>query len=70
MIISQNIYTKKRVLLEKIRLNTEKYDNMSILKRGYTVTYIDGKLLKDTKVKKGSILKTVSSNDEVISEVK
>lgn len=67
--ISKYLY-EKRVLLEKIRLNTEKYDNMSILKRGYTVTYVDGKLLKDTKVKKGSILKTVSSNDEVISEVK
>jgi exodeoxyribonuclease VII large subunit len=55
------------LIQEKLRL----VDPQNILKRGYSLTMMNGKILKSTQlVKEGDLLETLLSDGTVVSKVK
>jgi exodeoxyribonuclease VII large subunit len=64
------LYKKDKIYNEyktKLELLNPKY----ILNKGYSITYIDGKIVKSVKdIKKGNNIKSIFTDGEVISEVK
>lgn len=65
-----NILSYKKNNLRNVELKLKTYSVEDILDRGFSITTVDGKLLKDKKPKKGDILNTKYRNGDIISEVK
>ena len=66
----ENLYKNKKIelnnLIEKLKL----VNPLNILDRGYTLTYIDDKVITSSKeIKKNSIIKTKFSDGYVLSKV-
>lgn len=61
---------KKKNILENTKLKLTKYNVDDIFERGFSVTTVNGRLIKDIKVKKGDILNTKYLGGNVNSEVK
>ena len=67
----KNILERKTLKLESKIDKVLSLNPLSILKRGYTITKIDGKMLKTVeKLKKNDIIETVFSDGKIISKVK
>lgn len=60
---------KESSKLEYIQKTVELSDPKLILKKGYTISYVDGKLLKNAKPSPGKILITHSENTIIRSEI-
>ena len=60
---------KKNILLNKASL-LEKYNIDNIFDRGFTISYIDDTLIKDVNITKGKLMKTISKDKIILSEVK
>lgn len=60
----------KKVKIESLKNKLEKYNLNELYDRGFTITMVDNKLLKDSILKKGMKLKTIYKNGIVSSEVK
>lgn len=60
----------KKVKIESLKNKLEKYNLNELYNRGFTITMVDNKLLKDSILKKGMKLKTIYKNGIVSSEVK
>ena len=48
----------------------EKYNIDNIFDRGFTISYIDDTLIKDVNITKGKLMKTISKDKTILSEVK
>ena len=76
--LKQNISSIIKGRIEKINLQIENYEKRlndlhpyNILKRGYSVTFVDNKVVKDIKqIKVGNIITTKLKNGTIISEIK
>lgn len=64
------ILENKKNNLENYRLRLKNYNIEDFLNKGFSITTINGHLIKDIKVKKGDILNTKYKNGDIISEVK
>lgn len=60
----------KKVKIESLKNKLEKYNLNELYDRGFTITMVDNKLIKDSILKKGMKLKTIYKNGIVSSEVK
>jgi exodeoxyribonuclease VII large subunit len=66
----ENLYKDKRVELNNIIEKLKLVNPLNILDRGYTLTYIDDKVITSSKkIKKGSTIKTKFNDGYVISKV-
>ena len=66
-----NYITQHQNKLEYIEQSIKLADPINVLKRGFSISKIGGKTIKDTtSVKKGDVLETVLCNGVIISEVK
>lgn len=69
-LLSSNIEIKKQKLKHS-KAKIEKHNIDELLDRGFTLTYVDNSLIKDAKINKDSLIKTVyKGRKEIISEVK
>lgn len=67
--LKSNLVNKKREL-ENLMIKIEKFNNDDILERGFSITLVNGMLIKDAKLKVGDKLETIySKNRRVNSEV-
>ncbi|MGB0524902.1 MAG: exodeoxyribonuclease VII large subunit [Flammeovirgaceae bacterium] len=64
----KNLIQREALQLTYLAKEIQHLSPENILKKGYTITYLNGELLKDQQVKKGDLLKTVSANHEIESE--
>lgn len=60
---------KERNKLDYMKKTIELSDPKLILKKGYTISYVDGKLLKNSKPSPGKVLITHSENTIIRSEI-
>lgn len=67
--IKLKLKDKKNILLNKANL-LEKYNIDNIFDRGFTISYIDDTLIKDVNITKGKLMKTISKDKTILSEVK
>jgi len=66
----ENLVTKNERELMKLEQSVKLMDPIQVLKRGYSITLMDGKTIKeDSKIKKGSTLVTKTYYGEIESEV-
>ena len=65
-----NKLERYKLITSGIKSSLSKYDIQNIYDRGFSISLINGKLIKDVDVKKGMNIKTKYKNGEVISEVK
>ena len=66
----ENLYKEKIIRLNNIIDKLELLNPLNILKRGYTLTYSDEKIIKSIKdIKKDSIIKTSFNDGYIISKV-
>lgn len=72
--LEQNVYRfseNRKNELENLKKNIALLDPQNVLKRGYSISTVEGKLLmENTDLKIGSKMKTVFYQGEIISEVK
>lgn len=62
---------KNTNILENMKTKLELLNPENVLKKGYSINLIDGKIIKSTKnIKKGSILTTRLNDGEITSEIK
>lgn len=67
--MSMSTLEKERHKLDYVHKAMQLSDPKQILKKGYTISYIDGKLLKDAEIGPGKILVTHSENTIIKSEI-
>ena len=66
----ENLYKNKRIELNNIIEKLKLVNPLNILDRGYTLTYVDDKVITSSKlIKKGSTIKTKFNDGYVISKV-
>ena len=67
---TENLYKDKKIELNNIIEKLKLVNPLNILDRGYTLTYVDDKVITSSKkIKKGSTIKTKFSDGYVISKV-
>ena len=64
-----NSIKQEKLQLEHLSKQIQALSPSTILAKGYSITYVNGKLLKDQEVKKGDELKTITETRRVESEV-
>ena len=71
--VSRAVFAEKNALVNTFEQKITAMDPINVIRRGYTMTLIEGKLLQDiSQVKKGSILKTIlakGSTTSIVEEI-
>ena len=66
----ENLYKEKRIKLNNLIDKLNLVNPLNVLKRGYTLTYINDKVIENTKkIKKNDIIKTKFMDGYIISKV-
>ena len=66
----ENLYKNKRIELNNLIDKLELINPLNILKRGYTLTYVNDKVKKTVKdIKKNDVIKTKFNDGYIISKV-